>query len=269
MNPWSKDFENALISHVKGLLPPGTALTAATLYALQTPGKRIRPRLAAESAELVSLAPGPARLLQFAVELIHTFSLVHDDLPCMDNDDFRRGQPTVHKRFGEAQALLAGNLLFQLGTRALLEAAPYVAPEPYRRGVACVLDAVGAHGLIGGQSREFEKLARMTDDELISIQDRKTSALFRASILAPFHWAGVPETDPRFSEALAYANAFGFAFQIADDLDDAAQDAATGSKNILSIYGAEEAKRRARAALEASPIASRYSATTLLLQKLR
>ena len=106
-------------------------------------------------------------------------------------------------------------------------------------------------------------------DELIAIQDRKTTALFRASILAPFHWAGVPEQDPRFGEALAYANAFGFAFQIADDLEDAVQDAAAGSKNILSIYGADEAKRRARAALEASPLAPRYSATALLLDKLR
>jgi geranylgeranyl pyrophosphate synthase len=269
MNPWTRNFENALISHVKSLVPHRTLLTEATLYALESPGKRLRPRLVEESAQLVSLSSRPSQLLQFAVELVHTFSLVHDDLPGMDNDDFRRGQPTVHRKFNEGQALLTGDLLFQLGVQTLLQAGAQLDPQDFIRGSQYFLDAIGAHGLIGGQSREFEKLGTMTDPELLAIQDQKTSALFRASVITPFYWAGVRESDSLFQDALSFANAFGFAFQIADDLDDAEQDAAAGSKNILSIYGRDEAKRRAVQALASCRLAPHFSATSLLLEKLQ
>lgn len=269
MNPWIRNFENAMISHVKSLIPYRTLLTEATLYALESPGKRLRPRLVEEASQLVSLPSRPAQLLQFAVELVHTFSLVHDDLPSMDNDDFRRGQPTVHKKYNEAQALLTGDLLFQLGVQTLLQAGPQLDPQDFVRGSQFFLEAIGGHGLIGGQSREFEKLAVMTDAELIAIQDQKTTALFRASVMTPFYWAGVRESEPLFQDALAFANAFGFAFQIADDLEDAEQDAAAGSKNILSIYGPDEARRRAVQALAACRVAPHFSVTAQLLEKLR
>ncbi|MBS1959015.1 MAG: polyprenyl synthetase family protein [Bdellovibrionales bacterium] len=269
MNPWTRTFENALIAHVKSLVPVRGVLTEATLYALETPGKRIRPRLVEEASQLVSLASRPSRLLQFAVELIHSFSLVHDDLPCMDDDDFRREQPTVHKKFGEAQALLVGDLLFQLGMQTMLQASSQLAPQDFIRGAQFFTSSIGVAGLIGGQSTEFEKLGdKMTDKELLTIQDQKTSALFRASIITPFYWMGIGESDALFQDAINFASAFGFAFQIADDLEDAEQDGKAGTKNILSIYGADQARLMARTRLVECRLAKNFSATDLLLEKL-
>jgi geranylgeranyl pyrophosphate synthase len=284
---WIATFEAALSTHVKTHMEPHSTLTLATLYAIETPGKRVRPTLVHESSSLVQLPSRPSQLLQFAVELIHSFSLVHDDLPALDNDDFRRGKPTVHKQFGEAQAVLVGDVLFQLGVQSLLQAAPQVESMFFARGAQFFIEAMGSQGLIGGQSSEIEFGSCMTPAQLERVQDQKTGALFRACILTPFYWMGVGEADPLFQEAQEFAHALGFAFQIADDLADAEQDRArevesnlrsnpnaisaphSSTKNILSLYGVDQARKIAIDRLTSCRLHSHFSVTEMLIRQLQ
>lgn len=239
------------------------------LYAIQSPGKRIRPQFSFESGALCGLNPKAIQAFSFAIELVHLFSLIHDDLPCLDDDDLRRGMPTVHKKFDEATALLAGDALLNLASEAFLEARTVVEPESFFRAYAYFLKAIGPAGMIGGQSEELE----MNPDEasektLLRIQDLKTGALFRAALLTPLILKGLSPIDPLFQEVETYATHFGFAFQIADDLEDEIQDQRENKKNILSLMGRDAAKNLAREKLASTPISSQFSATQLLIRKL-
>jgi geranylgeranyl diphosphate synthase type II len=200
-------------------------LVEAMRYSLLAPGKRLRPVLALAAAEAVgAVVDEPIRIAAAAVELVHCYSLIHDDLPAMDDDDFRRGRPTSHKAFGEATAVLAGDALLTLAFEWLAQAGE-VANQPARYLVAVRALAVGAGyaGMVRGQARDIlpEPPSRLADIERLHVE--KTGGLFRAALEVG---AAVAGAKPAQVEALAaFGTAYGIAFQHADDRDDAEHSA--------------------------------------------
>jgi geranylgeranyl diphosphate synthase, type II len=202
-------------------------LVEAMRYSLLSPGKRLRPLLALAAIEAVGGVPDqPMCLAAAAVELVHCYSLIHDDLPAMDDDDFRRGQPTNHKRFGEAAAILAGDGLLTLAFEWLAEAGaaavaktscPPVA-QRYLRAILALAKGAGLSGMVRGQARDLGEAHPTSLQEVERLAAEKTGALFQAAVEvgAAVADAGRPET-----EALArFGMDFGVAFQHADDLAD-------------------------------------------------
>ncbi|MBX3020351.1 MAG: polyprenyl synthetase family protein [Bdellovibrionales bacterium] len=182
-------------------------------YSFFSDGKRFRPLLAVLTAKALGRPPELTLTLAAAVELIHTYSLIHDDLPCMDNDDLRRGKPTNHKVFGEAGALLAGDGLLTMAFGVLAQA-----PSPNAAtAVALLSTAAGPRGMVGGQALDIES-AQPGETLLTEIHQRKTGALIRVSVEAAAVLCGA---DAREIDALrTYGEHLGMAFQLADDLQD-------------------------------------------------
>jgi geranylgeranyl pyrophosphate synthase len=230
-------------------------LHTAMRYSLEAGGKRLRPVLALAAAELFGLKPNDDDALPAAIalECVHTYSLIHDDLPCMDNDDLRRGRPTAHKAFDEATALLAGDALL---THAFaLLATNYTGDL----GVALVrelADAAGSRRLIGGQMEDLlaEKKADATADELEFIHLNKTAAMIEAALVMGGLVGGAQEKD--LSALRATGRHLGLAFQIIDDVLDATAETATlgktagkdakaGKATYVRVHGLEKARQMA------------------------
>jgi geranylgeranyl diphosphate synthase type II len=195
-------------------------LVEAMRYSLLAPGKRIRPLLALAAAETAGGIDDNVRLAAASVELIHCYSLIHDDLPAMDDDDFRRGRPSNHKAFGEATAILAGDALLTLAFDWIAEAGERAeAPERYLRAARALARGAGARGMVRGQARDLGETPPDTLAALEVLHAEKTAALFRAALEVGGLAAGAP---PEAVRALArYGEAYGIAFQHADDRDDA------------------------------------------------
>ena len=266
---WNDSFQCELEGFFKSRSNPNDPLSIAISYALSSPGKRLRPKFAYESAHLCGLDLEPLLPFAIAIELVHLFSLIHDDLPCMDNDDFRRGLPTVHKKFGEASALLAGDALLALAFEAFSLCAIKVDALHFVSALRFFSRSIGIDGMIGGQSKELHLGANLHIDELVLIQDLKTGALFRAALLVPLILKGIDETQALYREILKYASDFSFAFQIADDLEDEKQDQIKEQKNSISILGRKTAINQARTRLVQTRVSKDFSATEFLLQKLK
>ena len=218
-------------------------------------GKRLRAFLVMESAALHGVDPARAIWPAAAIEMLHAYSLVHDDLPCMDDDDLRRGQPTVHVKWDEATAVLAGDALQTLAFECL--ARPDCHPDAQVRAdlVLSMAEAAGARGMVLGQALDIAAetaVQPLTLEQIVALQDGKTGALIRWSAMA----------GPRMAAAdtgalQGYAQALGLAFQIADDIldvigdEDAAgkrlrKDAGAGKATFVSHLGLEGARERAR-----------------------
>jgi len=264
----------------------------AMRYSLFAGGKRLRPILALAAAEAVAQhdrgSPDAARALALpaacAIELIHTYSLVHDDLPAMDDDTLRRGRPTNHVVFGEGLAILAGDAL-------LTEAFALLAREPADDGriadlaarklrtIAVVADAAGACGMVGGQAIDLDAAGRGASfdaDGLRAMHAKKTGALIRAAAAAGAIMAGADA--PALDAIAKYSAELGLAFQIVDDILDvegasadlgktAGKDAAAGKPTYPAVYGLDASRRlaaecvaRALAALDAAAIAGQLPA---------
>ncbi|MFT3878582.1 MAG: polyprenyl synthetase family protein [Gemmatales bacterium] len=207
-------------------------LIQAMRYSLLAPGKRIRPILVLLSCEACGGHRLPAMAAATAVEMVHAYSLIHDDLPAMDNDDLRRGRPTCHKAFDEATALLAGNALLTLAFQ--LMATSVFPAEIAAECVNELASAAGAMGMIGGQMDDIlqEGKAEGTLKELKSLHERKTGALIAAScrIGAWIAQEDINKHDTQI-DLTRYAHELGLAFQISDDLLDVQSNAATLGKN--------------------------------------
>jgi geranylgeranyl diphosphate synthase, type II len=241
--------------------PP--SLVEAMRYSLLAPGKRLRPALVFMAAHAAGGADRPALSAAAAVEMIHTYSLIHDDLPAMDDDDLRRGLPTCHKKFSEALAILAGDALLTLAFQVL--AAQY----PPSTAAGCCLELArgsGAAGMVGGQvedltSEQAEPRGTASIAALEHIHQNKTGALFRAC-LALGVWAaqgerpGGPDRD-LLQRLETFGRCFGLIFQITDDLIDVegnadhagkgvGKDAARGKLTYPGLLGVAESRRRAR-----------------------
>ncbi|MFO0574791.1 MAG: farnesyl diphosphate synthase [Polyangia bacterium] len=234
-------------------------LRKAMAYSLLAGGKRLRPILALAGCEAVGGAPEKALPLGCALEMIHTYSLIHDDLPAMDNDDFRRGKPTNHKVFGEAMAILAGDGLL---TEAFAVAARSEAPPQV--AVKLVLElaaAVGAAGMVGGQVIDVEATGKPVDLALLRrLHGKKTGALLSVSVCGGARLGGADE--PTVALLRTYADALGLAFQIVDDVLDVTADLQTlgkdpgsdreaGKTTYVDLLGVEGATRHAREVMDA------------------
>jgi len=261
--------EAGLSLWVRADAPAG--LGAAMRYAVLDGGKRLRPLLVLAACEAVGGLGQAALRAACAVELIHAYSLVHDDMPCMDNDVLRRGKPTVHVRFGQAQALLAGDALQALAFE-LLTPEDGVPPAMQARLCRLLAQAAGADGMAGGQAIDLASVGQqLTQDQLRHMHRLKTGALLRASVVMG---AACGEPARVAEQALAqYGAAIGLAFQVVDDVLDVTQDSATLGKTAgkdaasdkptyVSLMGldaardhAEALRAEAHAALAASGLA--------------
>jgi len=205
-----------LSKHLPSATTRPTILHEAMRYAVLAGGKRLRPILCMAACEAAGGNPDAALLPGLALEILHTYTLVHDDLPCMDDDDLRRGRPTTHVRFGEANALLAGDALLTL---AFEWTAQVPAPPPYPPGQVSLELATGAgsQGVIGGQVEDLAAEGQPINADLVDyIHRHKTAALIRAATRMGAVCAG---STPSQLDALSrYGERIGFAFQIADDI---------------------------------------------------
>ena len=222
-------------------------------YAVLGGGKRVRPQLVYAAGRLADAPMDQLDRAAAAVELIHAYSLIHDDLPAMDDDDLRRGRPTVHVRYGEATAILAGDALQALAFEAIAD--PSVEPAIAQQWVRMLAQAAGSHGMVGGQILDLAGERRaLACTELESLHRRKTGALLQAAVLMG-QTAGAlsdPETD-----ALARFGAeIGLAFQIHDDVLDATTESAVlgkprgadqrrGKSTYVTVLGLDAARREA------------------------
>ena len=284
LNGWSRErlaqVERALEGWVTADVPLGldhgapAALVDAMRYAVLDGGKRLRPLLVMAAFEAVALPADPtgapaALRAACAVELIHAYSLVHDDMPCMDNDVLRRGKPTVHVQYGEASALLAGDALQALAFELLTPLDGSVAPATQARLCALLARAAGSAGMAGGQAIDLASVGQhLNERQLREMHQLKTGALLQGSVVMGAHCGG---PDAKALHALElYGAAIGLAFQVVDDILDVIADSATLGKTAgkdaendkptyVSLMGLERSKAYAQqllaealAALDAS-----------------
>lgn len=239
---------------------PEAPLWEAMRYGSLGGGKRLRPFLVVQTAGLFDVRPDHALRAGAAVELIHCYSLIHDDLPAMDDSDLRRGRPTVHKHFDEAIAILAGDGLLTLAFEVLADPATHPDPSVRCALVAALAAAAGPDGMVGGQMVDLVAETRSFDlDQVKRLQRLKTGALMAFSVDAG---AILGQAGPGERTALAdYARDLGLAFQIADDLLDVegteadlgkpvGQDAVAGKATFVSLLGIAGARDEARALAE-------------------
>lgn len=226
----------------------------AMRYSLLSGGKRIRPVLLLEFYKLCGGEGDNVLNFAAAIEMIHTYSLIHDDLPCMDNDDMRRGKPSCHKAFGEDTALLAGDALLTLAfsAAAKTEGLP---SERVLRAISVLADNAGIDGMVGGQvmDLQFEKTGA-NSDELKEMYLKKTSCLLKSAAVCGCVLAGADEEYIKYAEE--YADSVGLAFQIIDDILDCTADEKTFGKPIgsdekngkityVTLYGIDGARKKA------------------------
>jgi len=223
---------------------PGEGLQEAMRYSLLAGGKRLRPVLCMAFCQAAGGEAGEALDFACGVEMLHTYSLIHDDLPCMDNDDLRRGKPTNHKVFGETVAVLAGDALQAAAFQTVLSS-----PGPWARETAPLMaarvlsEAAGPQGMCLGQYWDTLGDGQShTVEELIRINDAKTGDLFRAACaMGVIAATGHRQVDPAcIDAAFAYASALGLAFQIQDDILDVTGSAETLGKSIGSDQANEK-----------------------------
>lgn len=213
------------------------SLHTAMRYSVMAGGKRLRPILALATYEYcggsIKGVPPPIHYVAAALEMVHTYSLIHDDLPCMDDDDLRRGMPTCHKKFGEAIAVLAGDALHDL-------AFSLVAQTGSTEAVVELADAIGTGGMIGGQLADVEAEGRdITREGIIYIHTKKTAALIRSSVRLGALLAKADEQQ--LSKLTTYGEKIGLAFQIIDDILDIEGDQELLGKNV----GADRKRQKA------------------------
>ncbi len=227
------DVECAVNEYYSSFSDADTAeVRDAEIYSLLAGGKRIRPYLVNETCRAFGGALNASMPFALAVEMMHTFSLIHDDLPCMDDDDLRRGRPTSHKVFGEATALLAGDSLAIRAIEVAL-ANSDVSAENARRGALALARASGSEGMIGGQIIDLrgEKTA-LDRATLEKLHSKKTGELIAVSVYLGCVAAGLSDSDERLLSAVSFAKDIGLAFQIIDDVLDVTSDATTLGKTV-------------------------------------
>lgn len=235
-------------------------LHRAMRYSTMSGGKRLRPVLVIAGAEAVGGAAETVLPTACAIELIHTFSLIHDDLPAIDNDTLRRGRPTCHVQFGEATAILAGDALFASAFELIARNAETAPPDRVVQVLKLVAEASGTRGMVGGQMVDIESEGKQVDAETLEyIHRHKTSALIRASVVAGAILAGAQGWQ---IDALSrYGERIGLAFQIVDDLLNVTgdpqktgkavgTDAARGKATYPALFGVEASRQRAHTLLK-------------------
>lgn len=254
-------------ARLSGPGPAPDRIIAAMRHGSLEGGKRLRPLLVRQAAAIFSMPADMALRAGLAVEMIHCYSLIHDDLPAMDDDDLRRGRPTVHVAYDDATAILAGDALLTHAFAILADPACHPEAETRIRLVAELAAGSGAGGMVGGQMRDIEgEAGDLVESEIATLQAMKTGALIRASVRMGAILGGA---DPRALSALtAYAEAAGRAFQLADDILDVTSDAKTlgkatgkdegaGKQTVVARLGVEGARKALAAIVNEALLALR------------
>lgn len=246
-------FEKYALNYMNKLQTRPEVLGESMRYSLLNGGKRIRPVLALASAEVLGVDAEEILPFALALEMIHTYSLIHDDLPAMDNDDFRRGKPTSHKAFGEANAILAGDGLLNEAYAICLEES--LKGEKYAVAAKFLNECAGINGMIVGQSADlyFSQCEQeVSEEDLLYIYEHKTGKL----LLAPVSMASILKENKSYVEFERFGKLLGLLFQMTDDILDVTGDFNDLGKNVgkdegknkltcVRIYGLEGAKVRA------------------------
>lgn len=254
-----KDFADAIENKLLEFLPASQGMEKqvvdAMRYALLAGGKRLRPFLVMQSASLFSIPEENAMRVAAAIECLHTYSLIHDDLPTMDDDELRRGKPTTHIKYNEATAILAGDSLLTLAFEILADEKTHSDAEVRCTLIAALSRAAGTFGMVGGQMIDLKaENEPLPMQEIIRMQQMKTGALIVFSCEAGAILAKVK--DERRDALVKYANDIGLAFQIVDDLLDvegsseaigktAGKDVDAGKATLVSLMGADKAREKA------------------------
>lgn len=261
--------EAAMRSYLPDESKPGVSkLTEAMQYSLFSGGKRIRPYLTLVFCKMFGGEEKKALALASALEMVHTYSLIHDDLPCVDNDELRRGRPTNHMIYGEAGALFAGDALL---TRAFGVLSETLTGETLRCAVSLLSEYAGARGMLGGQMLDMEAEVRsLSYDELLLLHEMKTGALIRTAVRFGLLAANLTD-EAVIADADEYAANIGVSFQIVDDVLDrcgdteelgksTGSDEASGKTTFLTFFSAEEAMQKAKALTERAISAIKHHA---------
>lgn len=254
---YKKLFEKSFLEYLPERVNYSSRIIDAMEYSLESGGKRIRPVMLLAAAELVGISADSAMPFAAAIEFIHTYSLIHDDLPAMDNDDYRRGNLTSHKKFGEDIAILAGDALLNTACEIMVsECLSKVGPDLSNKlsATKTIMEAAGAKGMIAGQVADVLNQGSKASIDLIEyIEANKTGKLLTASIIAGLE-LGAASSDMTH-DFTRFSDAFGLAFQISDDILDivgtkgelgksVGKDEAEDKCNFALVYGLEKAKSR-------------------------
>ncbi len=245
MKAYADEINIALSKSITSDELPQKKVFDAMSYSLNGGGKRVRPILVLEFARLCGVEKETAMPFACAIEMVHTYSLIHDDLPCMDDDELRRGRPTCHIAFDEATAVLAGDALLNYAFETMLDAD--VTAEAKLNAIAALAKASGAYGMIGGQIVDMEGEERaLSAEELTQMHRMKTGALIRAACEMGVHLGG--GNEEMLTSARKYADALGRAFQMQDDIlnvigtaeemgKDVGNDNESGKSTFVTLYG--------------------------------
>ena len=251
----AKDAEAKFDEHLPPVTDRPCRLHEAMRYSMFAGGKRLRPGLAKATFDMFGGKGDKIWLATSALEMLHTFSLIHDDLPCVDNDDYRRGKLTSHKKFGEATAVMAGDAL-------CVHAFEMMGKTGNAKAIELLAHLLGTYGMIGGEMTDIECEGKAVDLEIVDyIHYHKTAALIEASLLVGAMLAGASEKDMEIIRN--YGRSIGLAFQIVDDIldivstteelgKDAGSDVENGKATYPSIVGLEKSRERARELYEES-----------------
>lgn len=243
-------------THISGAQEGEGKVIEAMRYSALAGGKRLRPFLTVQSAKLFGVNPEAALFTAAAIEFVHTYSLVHDDLPAMDNDDFRRGKPSCHKQFGEAAAILAGDALLTFAFEVLSNPRVHADANVRCELIRSVARAAGVRGMVGGQMMDLDaEHQSLGAEEVIRLQRLKTGELFAVSCEVGAILGKAPE--PMRARLQRYAHDMGLAFQITDDLLDVEgtrtetgkgvrKDGAKGKATLISVLGVDRAREQAQ-----------------------
>lgn len=250
---YAERFEKVLLDYISKLNLKPNVLQESVKYSLQVGGKRIRPVLMFATAEMIGLNIEEIEKFALAIELIHTYSLIHDDLPSMDNDDFRRGKPSNHKVFGEANAILAGDSLLNEGYNLCFEQC--FKGENYIKASKLICSNAGVYGMIAGQSADlFYEGDNEVDEQILSfIIENKTAKMIQSSIIVPALIANLNEETIKNLDI--YAKNLGILFQITDDVLDVTgnfedlgktvgKDEHSDKLSSVKVYGLENCKKK-------------------------
>ncbi len=256
IHEYAKRVEESILGYIPKSDCRQKTVFDAVLYSVSAGGKRLRPAIMLMTAEMIGLSDEEIMPFACALEMIHTYSLIHDDLPCMDDDDVRRGKPTNHKVFGEAVAVLAGDALLNMACEVITTAKYRTNANAVLNALGALYRASGASGMIGGQIIDIENEGKSVDeDTLFELHLLKTGALIRAAGEIPCIMAGCSReiTDA----VVGYCNNLGIAFQIRDDLLDVYGDSISLGKNVgsdeandkttyVTLFGRDDSERLVR-----------------------
>lgn len=255
LQPYRLHIDNNLQAAVADAAEP-ESLRLAMQHALLLGGKRVRPCLTLLVGEVVGAPQPPVLQAALAVECVHAYSLVHDDLPAMDNDALRRGQPTVHIAFDEATAILAGDALQTLAFELLSKPVPKLAPAQQLHMVQLLARASGGRGMCGGQAIDLAATGQQqSEPELAHMHDLKTGALIQAAVLLGAYCGPTPPSAAEVAAWQGFSQALGLAFQVQDDILDVTSstavlgkpqgsDLAAGKSTYVQLLGLAGAQAR-------------------------